>query len=307
MRQRPQSPQHWAKFENFPAESPMTEIQEFFREMKLNVSNLKITSVTSGGVDRLDAECSLPNQEELDKCLVELNEMQYINNVLKVTDVSALKKGRQFSPKDGRAAGVGWNRGMITKTPMGRETIRPPPLEVYSPPQGQNRYESRFHAPVQRGRNFSGRNVGNRGAMQSSMQQMQQKADAEGFSRVKTGRRNRRERDGRRSREPLRRRLYNTGMRGSDGRRGGDNSRFGGGSDRPQSGGGGRFGALRSPGQGNRRQQNRVRQDRGSNNRNFGMGRQQPEMNESKPMNKPQRRPQNRFAAFIDEERVRDD
>lgn len=286
MRRRPaQQPMYWAKFENFPAGSPLHELKEFFGEMELNVSNLTTTNVNIKGHERVDAECSLPNHEELDKCLTQLNEMQYIENVLRVTDISAIKKNRQFSPvvKEGRtAAGVGWYRGMITKTAAGRETIRPPPLEVYSPPQEQNRYESRFHAPVRRGRNFPGRQMGNRGPMQ---QTMQQQADAEGFSRVKPNRRNRRE--GRRS--------------GS-----GFSSRFGGSSGGQQAGGG-RFSGLRSRGQSNRRQQNRLRQDRGSSNRSFGSGRQQPDITENKSLNKPQKRPQNRFAAFIDAERIRDE
>jgi len=277
--------QYWAKFENFPAGSPMHELQEFFREMELNVSNLTIKKVSIKGHDRLDAECSLPNREELEKCLTQLNEMVYIENVLRVTDISAMKKSRSFnspSAKEGRAAaGVGWYRGLITKTAAGRDTVRPPPLEVFSPPQGQNRYESRFHAPVRRGRNFSGRQMGNRGPMQQSMQQ---KADAEGFSRVKPNRRNRRE--GRRS-------------------GGGYNSRFGGPSGGQQSGG--RFSGLRPTGQSNRRQNNRLRQDRG-NNRSFGSGRQQQSDMSDKQLNKPpQKRQQNRFAAFIDQERIRDE
>jgi len=277
--------QYWAKFENFPAGSPMHELQEFFREMELNVSNLTIKKVSIKGQDRVDAECALPNREELEKCLTQLNEMQYIENVLRVTDISAMKKSRSFgSPlaKEGRAAaGVGWYRGLITKTAAGRDTVRPPPLEVFSPPQGQNRYESRFHAPVRRGRNFSSREMGNRGPMQQSMQQ--QKADAEGFSRVKPNRRTRRE--GRRNDR-------------------GYSSRFGGPS---QQAGGGRFSGLRSLGQSNRRQQSRLRQDRGSSNRSFGSARQQSDMNE-KPLNKPpQKRQQNRFAAFIDQERIRDE
>jgi len=278
--------QYWAKFENFPAGSPMHELQEFFREMELNVSNLTIKKVSIKGQDRLDAECSLPNREELEKCLTQLNEMVYIENVLRVTDISAMKKSRSFnspSAKEGRAAaGVGWYRGLITKTAAGRDTVRPPPLEVFSPPQGQNRYESRFHAPVRR-RNFSGRQMGNRGPIQQSMQQ---KADAEGFSRVKP---NRRRREGRRS--------------GG----GGYSSRFGGPSGDRQAGGG-RFSGLRSSGQSNRRQQNRLRQDRGSSNRSFGSGRQQQSDMNDKPLNKPpQKKQQNRFAAFIDQERIRDE
>jgi len=278
--------QYWAKFENFPAGSPMHELQEFFREMDINVSNLTIKKVSMKGQDRVDAECSLPNREELDKCLTQLNEMQYIENVLRVTDISAMKKSRSFnspSAKEGRAAaGVGWYRGLITKTAAGRDTVRPPPLEVFSPPQGQTRYESRFNSPVRRGRNFSGgRQMGNKGPIHQSVQQ---KADAEGFSRVKP---NRRRREGRRS------------------ERGYNNSRFGGPSGGQQSIGGGRFSGLRSNGQSNRRQQNRQRQDRGSSNRSFGSSRQmQSDMNDKQLNKPPQKRQQNRFAAFIDQERI---